>query len=209
MRYIQDYNFNNKKVLVRTDFNVPLDSAGNIKDDTRIRAALPTIRKILQDNGSVILMSHLGRPKQGYEKRFSLQNLRGYLSKALHKKIAFSAHCIGANTQKEAAALPPGEVLLLENLRFHAQEKSGDAHFAQALAQLGDVYVNDAFGAIHRFHTSTAMITQHFKTKMAGYLIQNELKNINALLKNPKRPFTAIVGGAKIADKITFIDKLI
>ncbi len=209
MNYIDSYNFSNKRALIRVDFNVPLNQQFEITDDTRIRAALPTIKKILVDGGSVILMSHLGRPKTGPEDKFSLRHLRGHLSQAIGVDVKFADDCIGASAKSLSAALQPGEVLLLENLRFYPEETKGDTHFASELAQLGDVYVNDAFGTAHRAHASTAVIAQFFQDKVAGYVIQAELDNAKKVLELSERPFTAIMGGAKISDKIQVIENLL
>jgi len=209
MNTVADYNFKNKKALIRVDFNVPLDSEFNITDDTRIRAALPTIQKILVDGGSVILMSHLGRPKSGPEEKFSLKHLVNHLSEKLGVPVHFTGDCIGAEAEAATAALKPGEVLLLENLRFHPEETKGDRDFAQALSRLGDVYVNDAFGTAHRAHASTAIVAEFFKDKVAGYVMQAELENAGRILEHGEKPLTAIMGGAKISDKILIIEKLL
>ncbi|MDH3709814.1 MAG: phosphoglycerate kinase [Cyclobacteriaceae bacterium] len=208
MNPIDSFDFAQKKALIRVDFNVPLNENFEITDHTRLKAALPTIRKILQDQGSVILMSHLGRPKQGPEKRFSLIHLVPYLSQALQTSVKFADDCIGTSAMEQASKLHPGEVLLLENLRFYPQETKGDAEFAAKLARLGNVYVNDAFGTAHRAHASTAVIAQYFQDKVAGYVIQAELDNAKKVLENAERPFTAIMGGAKISDKIMVIENL-
>lgn len=202
MRYVQEYNFREKKALIRVDFNVPLDDHLNVVDDTRIRGAVPTIRKVLDDGGAAILLSHLGRPSQGYEKRFSLQHLVPYLSRLLDTKVIFSSSCIGLDTQAKVQQLGPGQVLLLENIRFHDGETASDPDLAQALARWGDVYINDAFGTAHRAHTSTTLLARHFKDKLAGYLIQKELDSANRVLKETKKPLAVIIGGTKISDKI-------
>ena len=209
MKTVADYNFNGKKALIRVDFNVPLDQAYKITDDTRIRAALPTINKILKDGGSAILMSHLGRPKSGPEEKFSLKHLIPHLSEKLGKKVHFAEDCVGSPAEKVAATLQPGDVLLLENLRFHRQETKGDRDFAQSLAKLGDVYVNDAFGTAHRAHASTAIVAEFFDDKVAGFVMQAELENANRVLQQGEKPLTAIMGGAKISDKILIIEKLL
>ncbi len=209
MNTVADYNFENKKALIRVDFNVPLNDHFEITDDTRIRAVLPTIQKILNDGGSAILMSHLGRPKSGPEKRFSLKHLVPHLSKKLQTPVKFANDCIGAQAIELAGRLAAGEVLLLENLRFYEEETQGDRAFAQALSRLGDVYVNDAFGTAHRAHASTAIIAGFFKDKMAGLVMQAELENASKVLQDPERPLTAIMGGAKISDKILIIEKLL
>ena len=202
MRYVQEYNFKGKKALMRVDFNVPLDDHFHVVDDTRIRGAVPTIRKVLDEGGAAVLLSHLGRPKQGYEERFSLQHLVPYLSRLLGTQVAFAPSCIGSGTQAKVQHLGPGQVLLLENVRFQDGETTGHPGLAQALAALGDVYINDAFGTAHRAHTSTTLLTHHFQGKLAGYLIQKELDSADRILKKAKKPLVAIIGGAKISDKI-------
>jgi len=209
MNTVADYNFENKKALIRVDFNVPLNDHFEITDDTRIRAVLPTIQKILNDGGSAILMSHLGRPKSGPEEKFSLKHLVSHLSKKLQTPVKFANDCIGAQAIELAGGLAAGEVLLLENLRFYEEETKGDRAFAQALSRLGDVYVNDAFGTAHRAHASTAIIAAFFKDKVAGLVMQAELENASKVLQDPERPLTAIMGGAKISDKILIIEKLL
>ncbi len=209
MKTVADYNFENKKALIRVDFNVPLNDHFEITDDTRIRAVLPTIQKILKDGGSAILMSHLGRPKSGPEEKFSLRHLVPHLSKQLQIPIKFADDCIGTQAGELAGELAAGEVLLLENLRFYGEETKGDREFAQALSRLGDVYVNDAFGTAHRAHASTAIIAEFFKDKVAGLVMQAELKNASKVLQHPVKPLTAIMGGAKISDKILIIEKLL
>ena len=209
MKTVDSFNFKNKKALVRVDFNVPLNDKYEITDLTRIKAVEPTIRKILNDGGSAILMSHLGRPKSGPEEKFSLKHLVNELSDRFGTLVKFASDCIGEESIELSATLKPGEILLLENLRFHAEEKKGDAGFAQKLAKLGDVYVNDAFGTAHRAHASTSVIAQFFDDKMAGYVMEAELANTKKVLERPKRPFTAIMGGAKISDKILIIEKIL
>ncbi|MCD6201025.1 MAG: phosphoglycerate kinase [Bacteroidales bacterium] len=210
MKNIDNYDFTGKRVLVRVDFNVPLDENYHITDDTRIRAALPTVNKILEGGGRPILMSHLGRPKDAYEEKFSLKHVVPHLSGLLGREVKFAADCIGPETEKMAGDLKPGEVMLLENLRFHAEEKKGDEGFAAQLAKLADVYVNDAFGTAHRAHASTTIVAKFFpEDKMFGYLIENELKNMDKVLHNPEHPFTAIMGGAKVSDKILIIENLL
>ncbi len=207
---IDNYNFSGHKVLIRVDFNVPLNANLHITDDTRIRAAIPTIKKILSEGGSVILMSHLGRPKNGPEDKFSLKHIVPHLSKLLKVNVLFADDCIGESAKNAAADLQVGEVLLLENVRFYKEETKGDEAFAKQLAALGDVYVNDAFGTAHRAHASTTIIAKSFPNdKMFGYVMANELTNINKILNDTERPFTAIMGGAKVSDKILLIDKLI
>lgn len=210
MKTVENFNFKDKKALVRVDFNVPLDKEFNITDDTRIQGALPTLKKILADGGSLILMSHLGRPKGQASNDFSLKHIVPHLSKVLGLDVQFADDCIGTQAQEKSAALKSGEVLLLENLRFYNEEEKGDADFAQKLAALGDFYVNDAFGTAHRAHASTAVIAQYFEGKKCfGYLMANELKNAQKILTNPARPFTAIMGGAKVSDKIQLIESLL
>ena len=209
MQTIDNIDFKGKKALVRVDFNVPLNDKYEITDFTRINAAEPTVKKILDDGGSAILMSHLGRPKSGPEEKFSLIHLVPELSKRFGTEVIFASDCIGSEAEEKAAALQPGQVLLLENLRFHDEEKQGDKEFAKSLAKLGDIYINDAFGTAHRAHASTAVIAEFFDTKGCGYVMDAELKNAEQVLANPKRPFTAIMGGAKISDKIMIIDKLL
>jgi len=210
MKTIDDLNFSGKKALVRVDFNVPLDENFNITDDNRIQGAASTIKKILADGGAVILMSHLGRPKEGPTDKYSLKHIVGHLSKVLGVDVQFVSDCIGEEAVQKSAALKGGEVLLLENLRFYKEEEKGDAGFAEKLAKLGDVYVNDAFGTAHRAHASTAIIAQFFpNNKYAGYLMAAEINNAEKVLNNPERPFTAIMGGAKVSDKIQLIEALL
>lgn len=207
---VDNFSFAGKKALIRVDFNVPLNSAFEITDTTRIDEALPTLRKILADGGSAILMSHLGRPKDGPEEKYSLKHLLGYLNKALGVPVHFAADCVGEPAQRAAAALQPGEVLLLENLRFHKQETKGDPDFAKQLAQLGDIYVNDAFGTAHRAHASTAVIADSFPGKKCfGYLMGREIENIGRVNSHPEKPFVAILGGAKVSDKLAIIQNLL
>ena len=210
MKTIDDLNFSGKKALIRVDFNVPLDENFNITDDNRIQGATPTIKKILNDGGSVVLMSHLGRPKDGPTDKYSLKHIVSHLSKVLGVEVQFANDCIGREAIEKASNLKAGEVLLLENLRFYKEEEKGDAAFAEKLAQLGDVYVNDAFGTAHRAHASTAIIAQFFPTaKYFGYLMAGELNNAEKVLNHPNRPFTAIMGGAKVSDKIQLIEALL
>ncbi len=209
MKTVDQINFRGKKALVRVDFNVPLDANYKITDDNRITAALPTIKKILNDGGAVILMSHLGRPKDGPTEKYSLKHLVHHLSDLLGQQVEFADDCIGPQAVEKAKALAPGQVLLLENLRFYKEEEKGDKEFAQKLAALGDVYVNDAFGTAHRAHASTAVIAQFFPdAKCAGYLLAAEVSNAEKVLNNAERPFTAIMGGAKVSDKIELIEQL-
>lgn len=209
MKTIDQIKFLGKKALVRVDFNVPLDANYNITDDNRMTAALPTIKKILNDGGEVILMSHLGRPKDGPTEKYSLKHLVPHLSDLLGQQVEFANDCIGKEAVDKAKALAKGQVLLLENLRFYKEEEKGDKDFAAKLAALGDVYVNDAFGTAHRAHASTAVIAQFFPdAKCFGYLMAAELNNAEKVLNNAERPFTAIMGGAKVSDKIELIDQL-
>ncbi len=210
MQNIDNFDFTNKKAIIRVDFNVPLNDKFEITDDTRMRAAIPTIKKVLAEGGSVILMSHLGRPKEGPEHKFSLIHLVPELSKKLDADVQFADDCIGQQAIEKAEALKPGEVLLLENLRFYKEETKGDEAFAEKLSKLADVYINDAFGTAHRAHASTAIIAKFFPDyKMFGYIMQNEVKNINKVIKEGKKPITAILGGAKVSGKIEIINNLI
>jgi phosphoglycerate kinase len=210
MKTIDQISFVGKKALVRVDFNVPLDKDYHITDDNRMTAALPTIKKILADGGAVILMSHLGRPKGGPEDKYSLSHLVPHLADLLGQHVEFADDCIGAAALEKAKALGKGEVLLLENLRFYKEEEKGDKDFAEKLSKLGDIYVNDAFGTAHRAHASTAVIAQFFpNAKCFGYLMAAELANAEKVLNNAVRPFTAIMGGAKVSDKIELIERLL
>ena len=203
-------NFKNRRALIRVDFNVPLDAQFNVTDNSRILAAVPTIKKVLEDGGSVVLMSHLGRPKEGPTDKFSLKHLLPELNKILGTDVKFVDDCIGDASFKASGELKPGEILLLENLRFYKEEEKGDIQFAEKLAKHGDVYVNDAFGTAHRAHASTAIIAQFFpNSKTFGYCIESELKSINKVLHDGKKPFTAIMGGAKVSDKIIILQQLI
>jgi phosphoglycerate kinase len=209
MQTIDDYNFKGKKAIIRVDFNVPLDSTNKITDTNRIDATLPTLKKILGDGGAVILMSHLGRPKGGPEEKYSLKHLLPYLSEQLHIPVKFADDCIGPSAKELAAGLKPGEVLLLENLRFYKEEEKGDEAFAQKLASLGDIYVNDAFGTAHRAHASTSIIANYFpKASCFGYVMAGEVAALDKVLKEAARPFTAILGGAKVSGKIEVISHL-
>ena len=209
MKNISDISLKGKKVLIRVDFNVPLDKHFNITDDSRIKAALPTIKKVIADGGKAIIMSHLGRPKNGFEEKFSLKHTLKHLSNLLETEVGFSVDCIGENTLTDISKMDNGDVLLLENLRFYTQEKAGDIDFAKQLANLGDVYVNDAFGTAHRAHASTSIIANYFpNNKYFGLLLSNEINSLETALKDPKRPFTAIIGGAKITGKIDVITSL-
>ena len=211
MNNFSDYSFSGKKALVRVDFNVPLDEQYNITDDTRITATIPTIKKILSDGGSVILMSHLGRPKGGPEDKFSLKHLVKHVSELLQTDVQFANDCIGAEATEKAAALQPRHVLLLENLRFYKEEEKGDEAFAEKLSKLGDVYVNDAFGTAHRAHASTAIIAKFFapENKLFGALMEGEVSSGERVLKSAEKPFTAIIGGAKVSDKILILENLL
>lgn len=210
MKTIDDISFKGKRALIRVDFNVPLNEKFEITDTTRIDAAVPTVKKILNDGGSAILMSHLGRPKGGPEDKYSLSHLLPYLSKSLGVEVKFADDCIGESAEKLSSELKGGDVLLLENLRFYKEEEKGDEAFAEKLSKLGDIYVNDAFGTAHRAHASTAVIAKFFPTsKMFGYVMGNELKSINHVLTSGHKPFTAILGGAKISGKIEIITNLL
>jgi len=210
MKTVSDLNFSKKKALIRVDFNVPLDGNYHITDDNRIQGALSTINKILKDGGAVILMSHLGRPKDGPSEKYSLKHIVKHLSEVLHVKVQFADDCIGPQAVEKSKNLKAGEVLLLENLRFYKEEEKGDEAFAEKLSKLGDVYVNDAFGTAHRAHASTAVIAKFFPgAKYFGYLMAAELENAEKVLNNAEKPFTAIMGGAKVSDKIELIDKLL
>ncbi|NPV10589.1 MAG: phosphoglycerate kinase [Ignavibacteria bacterium] len=197
-----------KKVLMRVDFNVPLDENLNITDDTRIRASLPSILKVINDGGRLILMSHLGRPKGKTNPKYSLKPVAERLSQLIGKEVKFAPDCVGEEVKKMADALQDGEVLLLENLRFHEEEEKNDPEFAKKLAELGDLYINDAFGSAHRAHASTEGVTKYFKENAAGYLMQKELEYLYKAVGNPERPYTAILGGAKISGKIDVIQNL-
>ena len=209
MKTLDSYDFSGKKALVRVDFNVPLNDKFEITDDTRIKATVPTINKILNSGGSCILMSHLGRPKDGPTEKYSLKHLVNPLSLIFGRPVKFADDAIGEQATQMAADLKPGEILLLENLRFHKEEEKGDEAFAEKLSKLGDVWVMDAFGTAHRAHASTAVIGKFFKDKVCGYVMQAELDNAQRLLEHSERPFTAIMGGAKISDKILIIEKLL
>lgn len=211
MADIHTYNFAGKRALIRVDFNVPLDKETfQITDDTRIRAALPTIQHILKNGGSVVLMSHLGRPKDGPEDKFSLRHIVGHTSELLGVPVQFADDCIGDQADAMSAALKPGEVLMLENVRFHKRETAGTESFAEQLAKHGDVYVNDAFGTVHRAHASTTVVAKFFPNdKMFGYLLEGEIKAVDKVLNSDEKPLTAIVGGAKVSSKITIIERLL
>ena len=210
MKTINDYNFKNKKALIRVDFNVPQDENLNVTDDTRIRAAQPTITKILNDGGAVILMSHLGRPKGEFNAKFSLKNIASKVSEILGVNVIVAEDVIGQDAQEKVNQLKSGEVLLLENVRFHAEEEKGEHEFAKALAQFGDIYVNDAFGTAHRAHASTAIVAEFFpENKCFGLLMEQELTAINKVLADGEKPVTAILGGAKVSSKITIINNIL
>ena len=212
MNTFSAYNFSGQRALIRVDFNVPLDADLNITDDTRMRAAVPTIQKILSDGGSVILMSHLGRPKDGPTDKYSLRHLVAHLSQLLGGiPVLFAEDCIGEQALQKAAALKPGEVLLLENLRFYKEEEKGDKAFAEKLSKLGDVYVNDAFGTAHRAHASTAVIADYFPAgkKVFGLVMEGEVASAEKVLHSGAKPFTAIIGGAKVSDKILILENLL
>jgi len=206
---IDSVNFNNKKVLVRVDFNVPLDENQNITNDIRIKSSLPTINKLVDDGGKVILMSHLGRPKGERKQEFSLKPVAARLSELLDKEVKLAPDCIGEETEKLVNEMNSGDVILLENVRFHKEETGNEPKFAKQLASLGEVYVNDAFGSAHRAHASTQGVTKYIETCAAGYLMQKELDYLGSALAEPKRPYCAILGGAKISGKIDVIDNLL
>ena len=207
---LEQFSFQDQKVLMRVDFNVPLNDQFEITDDSRIRAALPSINHILSEGGAVIIMSHLGRPKNGPEEAFSLKHIVARLSELTNKEIQFANDCKGEEAVEKSKALRAGEILVLENLRFYKEETKGDSDFARKLASLGDFYVNDAFGTAHRAHASTAIIAEHFEGKKSfGFLMAKEIDNAEMVMQNPKRPFTAIVGGAKVSDKILIVENLL
>ena len=209
MKTLDNFNFKNKKALIRVDFNVPLDDQFNITDDTRIAAAKPTITKILDDGGSCILMSHLGRPK-GTQEEFSLKHIKSKIEEIIGVKVIFVSDCVGEEAQAAADNLKPGEILLLENLRFHKEEEAGDRGFAEKLSKLGDVYVNDAFGTAHRAHASTAVIADFFDNKKYfGYLLAQEIESIKKVMEDGEKPVLAILGGAKVSSKITIIENIL
>ncbi|MCU0396941.1 MAG: phosphoglycerate kinase [Cyclobacteriaceae bacterium] len=209
MKTIDNINFAGKRALIRVDFNVPLDKSFQVTDDNRIRATIPTLKKILKDGGSCILMSHLGRPKEGPEEKYSLKHTIKTTEALLGVPVKFAPDCIGEEAYKISASLKPGEVLLLENLRFYKQEEKGDLAFSEKLSKHGDIYVNDAFGTAHRAHASTTIVAQFFKEKCAGYVMAAELDNARKVLEHAEKPFTAIMGGAKISDKILIIEQLL
>lgn len=210
MKTVDSISFKDRRAVVRVDFNVPLNEKFEVTDDTRIRAAIPTLKKILKDGGSIVLMSHLGRPKDGPADRFSLKHIIPMLSGKLGTEVAFAPDCIGSEAFEKSSSLRNGQVLLLENLRFYKEEEKGDEGFAQKLSRHGNVYVNDAFGTAHRAHASTAVIAAFFEkdSRCFGYVMANEVASINKVLNDAQRPFTAIVGGAKVSDKILIIEQL-
>ena len=209
MKTLKDFNFKAKKAIIRVDFNVPLDENFNVTDDNRIEAAKPTIDKILADGGSVILMSHLGRPK-GKEDQYSLRHIVAKVAEILGVNVQFASDCRGKIATNAAKNLKPGEVLLLENLRFYAEEEAGDENFAKELASLGDIYVNDAFGTAHRAHASTTIITKFFPNhKCFGMLLAKEIESLNRVLSNSVKPVTAVLGGSKVSSKITVIENIL
>ena len=210
MKTIDSLNFQNKRALIRVDFNVPLNENFEVTDETRIKAATPTIKKILEKGGSVILMSHLGRPKEGPTNKYSLKHIVSTVAKNIGTDVLFADDCIGTDAYAKSEALKPGQVLLLENLRFYKEEEKGDVAFAEKLSKHGDIYVNDAFGTAHRAHASTAVIAQFFKddAKCFGYVMAGEVASINKVINGAEAPFTAIVGGAKVSDKILIIEQL-
>ena len=208
MKTLNDFNFENKKALIRVDFNVPLDGDFKVTDTTRIEAAKPTIVKILEDGGSAILMSHLGRPK-GKQEEFSLKHIVEKVQEILGVQVKMAPDCIGADVETLAAELEPGEILLLENLRYYKEETAGDKDFAEKLSKLGDIYINDAFGTAHRAHASTAIIAQFFEEKGAGFVIEAEIVNAKKVLETGVSPVTGIMGGSKISDKILIVEKLL
>lgn len=208
MQLISSANLVGKRALVRVDFNVPLDKQFNVTDERRIREAMPTLRHVLDNGGSLVLMSHLGRPKEGPEDKYSLRHTVSTIEKLLGVPVIFASDCIGAEAFEASRNLQPGQVLLLENLRFYKQEEKGDDEFAHHLSQHGDVYVNDAFGTAHRAHASTTIVAKFFKEKFAGFLLNAEIENAQKVLSKAEKPFVAIMGGAKVSDKIELIDQL-
>ncbi|WP_373057238.1 phosphoglycerate kinase [Zunongwangia sp. H14] len=208
MKTLDDYNFKDKQALIRVDFNVPLNEDLEVTDATRIEAAKPTIQKILEDGGSVVLMSHLGRPK-GNEEKFSLRNIISKVTEIIGVEPKFIEDCVGPDVKKAADELKPGEILLLENLRFHEEEQEGNKDFAKKLAHLGDIYVNDAFGTAHRAHASTTIVAKYFKEKCFGYLLAKEIKSLDKVLHSKEKPVTAVLGGAKVSSKITVIENIL
>lgn len=208
MKTIEDYNFKNKKALIRVDFNVPLNEKFEITDATRIEAAKASIEKVLEDGGAVVLMSHLGRP-EGKEEKYSLKHIVSKVSDVLGVQVKFAEDCVGKEAEEMSSNLKNGEILLLENLRFYSEEKKGDKDFAEQLAKHGDVYINDAFGTAHRAHASTTVVAQFFEDKCFGYLLAKEIKSLNKVLNSTEKPVTAILGGAKVSSKITVIENIL
>ena len=209
MKTINDFDFNNKRALIRVDFNVPLNDNFEVTDATRINSAKPTIIKILEDGGSCVLMSHLGRPK-GVQEEFSLKHIISKIEDVLGVEVKFASDCVGSEAEEKAGALQPGEILLLENLRFHDEEKQGDVQFAEQLSTLGDIYVNDAFGTAHRAHASTTIVAQFFpESKCFGHLLAKEIESIDKVLNNSEKPVLAVLGGAKVSSKITVIENIL
>lgn len=209
MSSIQALSFEDKKVLIRVDFNVPLDDEFNVTDDTRIQSAKATILKVLEDGGSCILMSHLGRPK-AKERQFSLEHIIPSIENAIGVSVLFSKDCVGQDAKDKAAALRPGQILLLENLRYHKEEQAGDLSFAKSLSELADFYINDAFGTAHRAHASTAIVAQFFKNrKCFGFLLEKEIESIDKVMRSGEKPVLAILGGAKVSSKITIIENIL
>lgn len=208
MKTTQDYNFKDTKAIIRVDFNVPLNKEFEVTDQSRIRAAKPTIIKVLEDGGSAILMSHLGRPK-GVQEEFSLKHIVNTVSDVIGVKVKFVSDCVGEEVEKAAGELKNGEILLIENLRFHEEEKAGDKEFAQKLAGLADVFINDAFGTAHRAHASTTVIASCFEDKIVGELLQKEIESLDKVLNSTEKPVTAIIGGAKVSSKITVIENML
>ena len=210
MKTIDDFNFEGKKALIRVDFNVPLDGDFNVTDTSRIDAAKPTILKVLEDGGSAILMSHMGRPKGKANPDMSLSHIVETVSNVVGVQVKFAEDCVGAKADEAVAALKSGEVLLLENLRFHAEEEAGDESFAEELSKHGDVYINDAFGTAHRAHASTTIVAKFFpENKCFGYLLAKEIKAIDKVMETGEKPVTAILGGAKVSSKITIIENIL
>jgi phosphoglycerate kinase len=210
MKTVDSINFSNKRALIRVDFNVPLNDAFEVTDETRIKAAIPTLKKILKDGGSIVLMSHLGRPKEGPTNKYSLKHIVKNVSTLLGTEVSFADDCIGADAFAKSATLKGGQVLLLENLRFYKEEEKGNEEFAQKLSKHGDIYVNDAFGTAHREHASTAVIAKFFNadSKCFGFVMAGEVASIDKVLNKAEKPFTAIIGGAKVSDKILIIEQL-
>jgi phosphoglycerate kinase len=210
MQSIDNYNFSGKRALVRVDFNVPLNKQFEVTDDTRIKAAIPTIKKIISAGGSVVLMSHFGRPENGPEDKYSLRHIVYKIEELLKSKIIFVDDCVGEKAKQITAALTPGKIVLLENVRFYKEETKGDEFFAGQLAEHGDVYVNDAFGTAHRAHASTTVVANFFpKDKMFGYLMEGEIKSVDTVLNSKEKPVTAIIGGAKVSSKISILENLL